>query len=404
MNDPGLSFCIQAHLLDSLILSELLDQLAELNIEYQIEDWQIGQGRKDASQICLRLWPHAEQLKPLRQLMADFDGSPGEPQALEVQVEPSPQDGVYPPEFITTSNQGTEVFHQGRWMKVEHLCMDAGIKVTATTARAVKFFEVMQGDLIVVSNQGVRTQIPQPQRGEGGFHFMGSSVSSEKPWQQVIQKIAEQIRGLKGKKKVLLVGGPAIVHTGAGSDLTRLIEEGWVNLIFAGNALATHDIESALFGTSLGVDLKSGESQSLGNRHHLKAINAIRQAGSIKEAVSRGVLTTGVMHSCVKHHVGFVLAGSIRDDGPLPEMITDAIEAQQAMKVRLPEVGLVLMVATLLHSVAVGNLLPANIPTYMVDIHGPAATKLGDRGTAQAEALVMDAKSFLHELYLALTS
>ncbi|MDX2469265.1 MAG: TIGR00300 family protein [SAR324 cluster bacterium] len=402
MKDQGLGYCIEAHLLDSLLLSQLLDQLATLRVEYLIEEWKIGPTRKVPSRICLRLWPSKKQLEPLRLLMSNFDAEEGEPETGEVEVAPSPKDGVYPGGFITTSNQPTEVFYKNQWLKVEDLCMDAAIKVAHSKAKAVKFFEVKKGDLIAVSDLGVRVHLPPPHSNDEGFHFMGSHVSSEKPWQQVITNIAKQIKGLKGKKKVLLVGGPAIVHTGAAVDLSNLIEEGWVQLLFAGNALATHDIEAALLGTSLGVDLKTGQNQHLGNRHHLQAINKIRQLGGISQAVKQGVLTAGIMHTCIKNDVDFVLAGSIRDDGPLPEVITDAIEAQKAMKARLPEVGLVLMVATLLHSVAVGNLLPAGIPTYMVDIHLGAATKLGDRGTGQAESLVMDAKSFLHELRLAL--
>ncbi len=402
MEDQGVSFCIEAHLLDSLILSELLDQLASLKVDYQIEDWKIGSTRKNASKICLRLWPTGQKVESLNLLMANFDAVRGEPELKEVEVALSPKDGVYPEGFITTSNQPTEVFYNNQWLTVASLCMDAAIKVTKNKAKAVKFFEVKKGDLIVVSDFGVRVHLPSSLGSSEGFSFMGSNVSSEKPWQQVITSIAKEIKSLKGRKKVLLVGGPAIIHTGAAIDLTNLIEGGWVNLIFAGNALATHDIEAALSGTSLGVDLTTGKNQHLGNRHHLQAINKIRQCGGIAEAVNQGVLNSGIMHACVKEGVDFVLAGSIRDDGPLPEVITDAIEAQKTMKARLPEVGLVLMVATLLHSVAVGNLLPAGIPTYMVDIHLGAATKLGDRGTGQAESLVMDAKSFLHELHLAL--
>jgi lysine-ketoglutarate reductase/saccharopine dehydrogenase-like protein (TIGR00300 family) len=231
------------------------------------------------------------------------------------------------------------------------------------------------------------------------FEFMASSVSSEKPKSAVIREVAGEIQRTKqAGGKILVVAGPALVHTGAGEHFEKLIEWGYVDLLFAGNALAVHDIEHALYGTSLGVYLERAALADEGHENHMRAINAIRAAGGIAAAVERGVLTRGVMFQCVRHHVDVVLAGSIRDDGPLPEVITDVVEAQKAMRARLGQVGIALMMGTMLHSIAVGNLLPAAVKTICVDINPSVVTKLTDRGSFQAVGLVTDLEPFLREL------
>jgi lysine-ketoglutarate reductase/saccharopine dehydrogenase-like protein (TIGR00300 family) len=228
-------------------------------------------------------------------------------------------------------------------------------------------------------------------------------VSSEKPQALLVRQIAQQMREVKADaKKILWVAGPAVVHTGAAPAMVALVEAGFVDVVFAGNALATHDIEAALFGTSLGVDLTQGRGVEHGHEHHIRAINQVRKAGSISKAVDQGLLTGGVMHSLVTHNKQWVLVGSVRDDGPLPDVYTDVIEGQRAMRAGLDGVGFAIMVATMLHSVATGNILPASVPLVCVDINPATVTKLADRGSSQARGIVTDIGLFLEQLALEL--
>jgi lysine-ketoglutarate reductase/saccharopine dehydrogenase-like protein (TIGR00300 family) len=262
--------------------------------------------------------------------------------------------------------------------------------------------DVKRGDLIVVGHQGIRV-LPQERDRDNPsiFGFMQSTVSSEKPKNVTVREIAAEMRRAKqGAGKILVVAGPAVVHTGSREHLSRLIREGHVHLLFAGNALATHDIEQSFFGTSLGISLEHGGGTAEGHEHHLRSINRIRRLGGIRNAVEQGELTNGIMYECVRAGIPFVLAGSIRDDGPLPEVITDVIEAQQAMRkwIQTQGVTFCLMIATTLHSIAVGNLLPASVKTVCVDINPATVTKLADRGSTQSVGLVTDVEPFLRVL------
>jgi lysine-ketoglutarate reductase/saccharopine dehydrogenase-like protein (TIGR00300 family) len=252
---------------------------------------------------------------------------------------------------------------------------------------------------IVVGHAGVRVLPVERPRESSLFGFMSSTVSSEKPKSVSLHSVAEAIRATRAEgKKVLLVGGPAIVHTGSGPHVAQLIREGWIGTVFAGNALATHDIEQALYGTSLGVSIERGEAIEHGHEHHLRAINTIRRAGGIARAVEAGTLNSGIMYECIKNEVKLVLAGSIRDDGPLPEVITDTMVAQDRMRAAIREVGFALLIATALHSIATGNLLPARVKVVCVDINPATVTKLSDRGTFQTIGLVTDVEPFLRSL------
>jgi lysine-ketoglutarate reductase/saccharopine dehydrogenase-like protein (TIGR00300 family) len=280
--------------------------------------------------------------------------------------------------------------------------MDSAIAVQpeSKAATTLKFYQVKQGTLIAIGHRGVRV-VPHQRSPEkrGVFEFMASAVSTEKPKTALIRQIADAIREARAAGgKILVVGGPAIVHTDAIGHMERLIAAGHVNLLFAGNALAVHDIEHALYGTSLGVHLHRAALVEEGHQNHLRTINTIRAAGGIRPAVEQGVLRSGIMYQCVKHNVDFILAGSIRDDGPLPEVITDAVEAQRAMRAKLPGVSIALMMGTMLHSIAVGNLLPAAVRIICVDINPSVVTKLADRGSFQAIGLVTDIEPFLREL------
>jgi lysine-ketoglutarate reductase/saccharopine dehydrogenase-like protein (TIGR00300 family) len=252
---------------------------------------------------------------------------------------------------------------------------------------------------VVCGASGIKVRVPISTREEGGFGFMESQVSSEKPQAVLVRQVADGMREAKeAGKKLLWVGGPGIVHTGAAPAMVELVKAGYVDVLFAGNALATHDIEASLYGTSLGIDLAMGQGVEHGHEHHIRAINTIRKAGSITAAVEQGILTGGVMHALVSQGKRFVLVGSVRDDGPLPDVHTDVIEGQRAMRAELTDVGYCLMMATMLHSVATGNILPASIPLVCVDINPATVTKLADRGSSQARGIVTDVGLFLEQL------
>jgi len=317
-------------------------------------------------------------------------------------TKPAPTDGVFPDDFYSTTNLQTLVRLNGSWVEVEHPEMDCGLQVVSPGhVRTIPVSDVHAGDAIVCGAGGVKVVLPEKVADADGhtFEFMSSTVSSEKPQALLVRQVAEQMREVKAAgKKILWVGGPAIVHTGAAPAMVALVEHGYVDVLFAGNALATHDIEASLFGTSLGVDLQKGSGVPHGHEHHIRAINKIRGCGSIAAAVSSGVLTGGVMHAMVQAGKQFVLVGSVRDDGPLPDVYTDVIEGQRAMRAALPGVGFAIMVATMLHSIATGNILPASVPLVSVDINPATVTKLVDRGSAQAVGVITDIGLFLEQL------
>ena len=307
--------------------------------------------------------------------------------------------GCFPEHFYATTNQRTELRLAGRWVRVEGQEMDCGIAVEAGRARCVAMLDVAAGMPLVIGHEGVRVVPEERSRGADFFGFMGSSVSSEKPKALGIAAVARSIRETRARgQKVLLVGGPAIVHTGSAGHVAALIREGWVNTLFAGNALATHDLEQALYGTSLGVSMAVGEPIEHGHEHHLRAINAVRRAGGIRAAVDSGMVKTGIMYEATRAGIDVVLAGSIRDDGPLPEVITDSLKAQGRMRSAVKEVGFALLIATALHSIATGNLLPAWVKVVCVDINPATVTKLADRGTFQTVGMVTDVEPFLRSL------
>ena len=310
-------------------------------------------------------------------------------------------DGAFPEGFYSTTNQRTEIRLGDKWLPVSRQEMDCGITVEPETssAQCVSMSDVQRGMPIVVGHVGVRVFPLERVEQDHSFAFMNSAVSTEKPKGVVIRQIARQLfENRAAGKQSLLVGGPAIVHTGSGDLVCEMIRDGYIQKLFAGNALATHDIEQALFGTSLGVNVREGDLADAGHEHHLRAINRIRRAGSIAAAVEQGILTSGIMYECVKNHVEFQLAGSIRDDGPLPDVITDALENQRYMRASIADVTFCLMIATTLHSIAVGNLLPASVNVVCVDINPSTVIKLSDRGSFQTIGLVTDVEPFLRAL------
>lgn len=330
-------------------------------------------------------------------------------ESRDAEVAVADRDGVFPEGFHATTNFPTEVRLDGHWVAVERPEMDVGIRVErggGGAARAVScaMHRVRRGDAIVVGDAGLRVVLPSRTDAEGdAFRFMSSGVSTERPKARLIADVAQAMRAARAAgKKVLFVGGPAIVHSGSAPVLERLIRARWIDVLFAGNALAAHDIESSIFGTSLGVDLARGASAPHGHQHHLRAINRVRRAGSIAAAVKDGLVVGGVMHACVTTPIPFVLAGSIRDDGPLPDVVTDAVAAADAMRELTHDVTVAIIVATTLHGVATGNMLPAGVATFCVDTSADTVIKLTDRGTHQAVGIVTDCEYFLGELERAL--
>jgi lysine-ketoglutarate reductase/saccharopine dehydrogenase-like protein (TIGR00300 family) len=392
---------IAGHIIDSLILPKVLDEIAALGGRHQILDIKVGENRKDPS--FARLKVEAPSPERLEKILASITRHGAVPvHARDCELVAADMDGAFPEAFYSTTNEDTEIRLDGRWLPVARQKMDAGIVVAADrkSAECVLMADVRKGEQIVIGRHGVRV-VPQERevRKLDAFGFMGSTVSSEKPKAITVREIAAAMRQAKaGSGKILIVAGPAVIHTGSSELFSQLIRNGYVNLLFAGNALAAHDIEQAFFGTSLGVSMEQGKVCEGGHEHHLRAINRIRRAGGISRAVETGLLTKGIMYECVKNKIPFVLAGSIRDDGPLPEVITDTREAQQVMRDKIDGVTMCLMLATTLHSVAVGNLLPARVKVVCVDINPATVTKLADRGSFQTVGLVTDVEPFLRVL------
>jgi lysine-ketoglutarate reductase/saccharopine dehydrogenase-like protein (TIGR00300 family) len=395
---------IRGHLLDTGVLSRCVDDVRSLGGDYVIERFDVGKDHDDESYARIRVQTDDEQLLASILMRLNAHGvnltDPGETVLREVSA-----DGVFPADFYSTTNLDTQVRLDGRWVDVEQPEMDCGLLVSGAAGtrrvRTVPVSDVLAGDQIVCGASGVRVVLPVAEFTDDAhsFEFMNSEVSSEKPQALLVRQLAEEMRGVKASgKKVLWVAGQAVVHTGAAPAMVALVEAGFVDILFGGNAIATHDIESSIYGTSLGVDLSKGRGVEHGHEHHIRAINQIRAAGSIADAVDQGVLTSGVMHALVRGEKKFVLVGSVRDDGPLPDVITDVIVGQRKMREALDGVGFAIMVATMLHSVATGNLLPASIPLICVDINPATVTKLADRGSSQARGVVTDIGLFLEQL------
>jgi lysine-ketoglutarate reductase/saccharopine dehydrogenase-like protein (TIGR00300 family) len=391
---------IRGHIIDSLILPKILDLITSAGGSFRIKQIAIGQARQDPSRALVEVRAANETL--LKQILSQIYDHGAVPTTMQdCRLVAADMAGAFPEDFYSTTNQQTQVRIGGHWIDVDDQEMDCGLVVDAAAgkARCVPMTDVKLGDQIVVGHAGVRVLPEQRDAERPVFEFMASSVSTEKPKGVAIREIAREILRARAEGgKTLLVGGPAIVHTGSGEHVCRLIRGGYIDVLFAGNALATHDIEQALFGTSLGVRLDQGESVELGHEHHLRAINRIRRAGSIRNAVNNGTLQSGIMYECVKHNVDFLLAGSIRDDGPLPDVITDMLAAQREMRRLSRGVTLCLMIATTLHSIAVGNLLPGWVRVVCVDINPSTVIKLRDRGSYQTVGLVTDVEPFLRAL------
>lgn len=392
---------LQGHIIDSLLLPKILDEITVLGGDFSINDIEIGQLRSDSSHAQISV--SAKDEETLQNILTQIAQHGAVPvQQYDCILEPADMDGAFPEGFYCTTNQKTELRIDGNWIPIDLQEMDCGLVVSPDrqTAHCLPMSDVSKGELVVIGNRGTRVIPTERSAPEvSGFSFMNSTVSSEKPKGVTLREIASEMRRAKaGSGKILVVAGPAVVHTGSRNYFSQLIREGYVNLLFAGNALATHDIEESFYGTSLGISMEHGGSSEEGHEHHLRSINRIRRLGSIKNAVDQGVLKSGIMYECVNNQVPYVLAGSIRDDGPLPDVITDSIAAQRKMREMVHGVSFCLMIATTLHSIAVGNLLPSSVKVVCVDINPATVTKLADRGTFQTVGLVTDVEPFLRVL------
>jgi len=399
---------LTGHLMDTGILARVLDDVLEYGGDYRIESLDLGRQHEDESRALIEIRAEESELLDRILMRVQVHGANAVDPGTAL-TRPAPPDGVFPDDFYSTTNLDTMVRLDREWLRVEQPEMDCGLVVSqedgTTVVRTVPVSDVRAGDAVVCGAHGVRVELPpQAPRGEEDtFGFRSWLMSSETPQALLVRQVAERMREVKeAGQRILWVAGPAVVHTGASPAMVRLVDAGYVDVLFAGNALATHDIESALYGTSLGVDLAKGSGVPHGHEHHIRAINTIRAAGSIAAAVESGVLTGGVMHAMVRAGKPFVLVGSVRDDGPLPDVYSDVIEGQRAMRAELPDVGFAIMVATMLHSIATGNILPASVPLVSVDINPATVTKLADRGSAQAMGIITDIGLFLEHLTLEL--
>jgi lysine-ketoglutarate reductase/saccharopine dehydrogenase-like protein (TIGR00300 family) len=387
---------VSGHIIDSLILSKIFDGVMDLDGEFEILKIKIGKKKRDESYAKLRIigknQKHLDQILEL----VYREGATAKIQK-EVKLKGAPKNCTMPENFYSTTNNYTQIFRNGKWIKVENMMMDKCIVVKANKAKCVPIREIKKGDKIMIGEDGVKIMPPKrPREGMNVFQFMGGSSSSERPTQHIAKKVAEDIyKTRKSGGKVVLVGGPAIVHTGAVESVATLIRLGYINALLAGNALAVHDIEYATLGTSLGMNVRDGTLAVRGYRNHMQAINSVFKAGSIAKMVKSKKLNKGIMYECIKKKIPYVLAGSIRDDGPLPGVLTDISEAQQKYKEILKNAKMVIMVSTMLHSIATGNMLPADVKIIVVDINQPTVTKLMDRGTWQAVGIVSDVGAFL---------
>jgi lysine-ketoglutarate reductase/saccharopine dehydrogenase-like protein (TIGR00300 family) len=389
---------VKGHLIDSMILTRIFDKVMDLKGDFQVLEFTVGKRKRESSYA--RLLVKGKSQRHLYELLESVYREGAQPVILQqVMLEPAVKDMVMPDNFYSTTNNPTQVYYNNSWIDVENIMMDKCIVLNIEKKMAIckMIRDIRKGDLIVVGERGVKI-IPQerPREGIDIFQFMSSTSSSERPTLQIARKVASDIYNTTmAGGKIIVVSGPVLVHSGASASLAKLVRMKYVHGLLTGNALAVHDIENALMGTSLGMHVNDGTLAVRGHRNHMQAINEVFKAGSLKAMVQKKILKSGVMYECIINDVPFVLAGSIRDDGPIPDVITDVVEAQRKYKLLLKDAKMVLMLSTMLHSIAVGNMLPASTKVVAVDISQPVVTKLLDRGTTQAIGVVTDIGTFL---------
>ena len=386
------------HLIDSGLLNGIFDTVIRHGGSFEVLRFSIGRTNLEPSVLSMRVSADSDHV--LRDLVEDLVPlGCNIAAAQDVVLRAADLDGCAPADFYSTTNHETHVRHEGQWIPVDHQRMDAAIVIAGRRAVCRKLRDLRAGDAVVCGITGVRVVPTFQDRDRLGFAFMTNQISSERRVGAAVSRVAEMMRAVKTEGgRIALVAGPVVVHTGGGPYLARLIKTGYAQVLLSGNALAVHDIEFAMFGTSLGVNLETGRAVEGGHHHHMRAINAVRRAGSIRQAIDQGVLTSGVMYECVCQGVDYVLAGSIRDDGPLPDTIMDLVDAQDRYVASLKDVSLVLVLASMLHGIGVGNMLPSSVRVICVDINPAVVTKLADRGSSQTVGIVTDTGLFLHQL------
>jgi len=388
----------EGHLVDSNLLNSIFDRIIERGGAFDVQHFELGRTNEDFSRLTLKVGaPSVAGLAKLVEELIPFGCHVvGEQDAL---VRSADRNGCAPDDFYSTTNQRTQVRIGGEWVETRRQRMDAVIVLEDGLPTCRKIREIRAGGAVVCGLEGIRVLPEFRDRARADFAFMSNEVSSERRVEASVGRIARMIRETRSRgAKIAVVAGPVVVHTGGAEFLADLIRRGYVDVLLAGNALAVHDAELALFGTSLGVDLEAGAPVQGGHRHHMRAINAINRAGGIRAAVLSGLLTKGVMAECIRADVPYVLAGSIRDDGPIADTITDIVVAQDRYGEALADAGLVLMLSSMLHGIGVGNMLAAWVSVVCVDINPAVVTKLADRGSSQTVGLVTDVGLFLHQL------
>jgi arginine dihydrolase len=385
----------QGHLIDSHIMEQIFDTVVEYQGRFEVEQFSIGRTNSEASHLRLKL--NADDAESMRKILSQLLGlgcslvDTGDAELGHVV-----RDRCAPDDFYSTTNYRTYIRHKQEWVEVQNQRMDGLIVVEQGQAWCRRLRDIRAGDQLVTGMRGIRVVPESKERDRLAFAFMSNGISSERQVETAVKQTAALIEQARSAgHKIVAVAGPVVVHTGGAASLARLIREGYVQALLSGNALGVHDIEAALLGTSLGIRQSDGRQEEHGHRNHMRAINAIYQCGSIRGAVESGCLRSGVMYECVRSNVPFVLAGSLRDDGPLPDTITDMNQAQDAYAAELKGAGLVLCLGSMLHSIAVGNMLPSWVKIVCVDINPAVATKVSDRGTGQAVGVVTDVGLFL---------
>jgi lysine-ketoglutarate reductase/saccharopine dehydrogenase-like protein (TIGR00300 family) len=395
---------MQGHLLDAGLINRALDLVVEGGGSFQVQRFNLGEQRQSTSEADIKISaPSHEVMEEIMSQLIEMGVVAVSEDTADAKLEPVQMDGVAPDNFYVTTIYPTEVRVNDQWIKVQNQRMDGAIAITETSdgiqACCKLLRDLKVGEQVVVDIAGIRSlrkTESREQRSNQEFSFMSAGVSSERRVELIVEQVAWELRQIRDRGgKVVVTAGPVVIHTGGAQHLSRLIREGYIQGLLGGNAIAVHDIEQAMMGTSLGVDMKQGTAVKGGHRHHLKAINTIRRCGSIANAVEQGVLTSGVMYECVKNNVPFALAGSIRDDGPLPDTEMDLIRAQQHYAELIQGAEMILMLSTMLHSIGVGNMTAAGVKMVCVDINPAVVTKLSDRGSVESIGVVTDVGLFL---------